>query len=87
MLTMDTHHNIPINNPPPFPSAWWNKGKCMISKPTCTWGVNDERSNSLTAALDYYKYMKIPLALFPEWIKKQYNLGKHARNGFIFLEI
>jgi len=25
----------------------------------------------LTAALDYYEYMEIPLALFPEWIKKQ----------------
>ncbi len=24
----------------------------------------------LTAALDYYKYMKIPFALFPEWTKK-----------------
>jgi hypothetical protein len=23
----------------------------------------------LTAALDYLEYMKIPLALFPEWIK------------------
>ena len=41
----------------------------------------------LTAALDYYEYMKIPLALFPEWIKKQYNLNTHARDGFVFLEI
>jgi hypothetical protein len=31
--------------------------------------------------------MKIPLALFPEWTKKQYNLDTHARNGFVFLEI
>ena len=41
----------------------------------------------LTAALVYYEYMKIPLALFPEWIKKQYNLNTHARDGFVFLEI
>jgi hypothetical protein len=41
----------------------------------------------LTAALDYYEYMKIPLALFPEWIKTQYNLNTHARDGFVFLEI
>jgi hypothetical protein len=41
----------------------------------------------LTAALDYYKYMKIPLALFPEWIKKQYNLDTHTRDGFVFLKI
>ncbi len=41
----------------------------------------------LTSALDFYEYMKILLALFPEWIKKQYNLEKHARNSFVFLEI
>jgi hypothetical protein len=41
----------------------------------------------LTVALDYYKYMKIPLALFPKWMKKQYNLDTHARDGFVFLEI
>jgi hypothetical protein len=41
----------------------------------------------LTAALDYYEYMKIPVALFPEWIKKQYNIDTHTRDGFIFLEI
>jgi len=41
----------------------------------------------LTAALDYYEYMKIPLALFPEWIKKQYILDTHARDGIVFLEI
>jgi hypothetical protein len=31
--------------------------------------------------------MKIPLTLFPEWVKKQYNLDVHARDGFVFLEI
>jgi hypothetical protein len=31
--------------------------------------------------------MKMPLALFPVWIKKQYNLDTHARDGFVFLEI
>jgi hypothetical protein len=31
--------------------------------------------------------MKIPVALFPEWIKKQYNLDTHARDGFVFLKI
>ncbi len=33
------------------------------------------------AALDYYEYIKIPVALFPKWIKKQYNLDTHARDG------
>ena len=47
----------------------------------------DIKNFYLTAALDYYESMKIPLALFPEWIKKQYNLNTHARDGFVFLEI
>ena len=29
----------------------------------------------------------LPLALFPEWIKNQYNLDTNARDGFVFLEI
>ncbi len=41
----------------------------------------------LMAALDYYEYMKFPMTLFPEWIKKQYNLETHTRDGFVFLEI
>jgi len=47
----------------------------------------DIKNFYLTAALEYYEYMKIPLDLFPEWIKKQYNLNTHARDGFVFLEI
>ncbi len=31
--------------------------------------------------------MKIPVALFPEWIKKQYNLDTHTKDGFVFLEM
>ena len=41
----------------------------------------------LTAALEYYEYMKIPLALFPILIIKQYNLNEHALNGFVHLEM
>ena len=49
----------------------------------------DIKNFYLTAALDYYEYMTmtIPLALFLEWIKKQYNLDTNARDGFVFLEI
>jgi hypothetical protein len=49
--------------------------------------VHRHKKFSLTAALDYYEYMKIPLALFPDWITTQYNLNAHARDGFVFLEI
>ncbi len=31
--------------------------------------------------------MKIPLELFPDWIKKQYNLDSLALDGFVFLEM
>jgi hypothetical protein len=41
----------------------------------------------LMAALDHFEYIKMSLALFPEWIKKQYNLDTHATDGFVFWEI
>ena len=31
--------------------------------------------------------MKVPLALFPIWIIKQYDLNTHALNGFVHLEM
>jgi len=31
--------------------------------------------------------MKIPLALFPKWTSDQYDLTKHALNGFVYLEM
>ena len=33
------------------------------------------------------EYTKIPLALFPEWTRKQYNLDKHALNSSVCWEI
>jgi hypothetical protein len=47
----------------------------------------DIKNFHLTAALYCYKYMKMPLTLFPEWIVKQYNLKAHALNGFVYLEM
>ncbi len=41
----------------------------------------------LTAPPDRYKYMKMPLSLFPSWTKEQYNLDKLAKNGFVYLEM
>jgi hypothetical protein len=45
------------------------------------------KNKYLTTALDHFKYMKIPLALFPNWVKKQYNLDVHAQDRVVFLEI
>ncbi len=38
-------------------------------------------------ALDRFKYMKMPISLFPTWIIRQYHLQKHILNGFIYLEM
>ena len=37
--------------------------------------------------MDRYEYMKMPLSIFPEHIKRQYNMEAHALNGFVYLEI
>jgi hypothetical protein len=39
------------------------------------------------AKLEYFKYMTIPLALFPQWIIEQYNLKQHALNGKVHLKL
>jgi hypothetical protein len=41
----------------------------------------DIKNVYLTAALEYFQYMKIPLALFPAWTIEQYNLIKMALDG------
>jgi hypothetical protein len=41
----------------------------------------------LTVALEYYEYMKIPLALFPRWIVEQYDLSKDQLDGWVHLEM
>ena len=38
----------------------------------------DIKNFYLTAPLDWYEYTKMPLSLFPTWIKEQYNLDKLA---------
>jgi hypothetical protein len=47
----------------------------------------DIKSFYLSAALEYYEYMKIPYALFPQWTIEQYGLEEHVHNGYIFLEM
>eukprot|EP00804_Cyclotella_cryptica_P015310 CCRYP_005417-RA/>CCRYP_005417-RA protein AED:0.07 eAED:0.07 QI:0/-1/0/1/-1/1/1/0/1190 len=47
----------------------------------------DLKSFYLTAMLDRPEYMKMPLALFPDHIRAQYNLDKHAMKGFVYLEL
>ena len=41
----------------------------------------------LIAALNYFIYMRMPLSVFQEWIKKQYKLDEHAQNVFVYLQM
>ena len=62
----------------------WNS---VLSTEGAKYMCLDIKNFYLTAPLDWYKYMKMPLSLFPSWIKDQYNLDKHAKNGFVYLEM
>ena len=41
----------------------------------------------LETPMERYEYMKMPLSLFTEWIKQQYNLEENLLNGFVYWEM
>ena len=41
----------------------------------------------LETPLEKYEYMKTPLALFPSWTRKQYDLEENAHNSFMYWQI
>ena len=41
----------------------------------------------LHSNLDHYKYMRIPLSIFPTHIIEQYNMQQQTKGGFFYLEI
>ncbi len=47
----------------------------------------DIKNFYLMAKLEYYKYMQMPLNLFPIWTQIQYNLKELAYEGFVHLEM
>ncbi len=55
----------------------------VISTKNAKYMCLDTKKIYLTAALEYYEYMKIPLALFPRWIVEQYDLSKHQLDGWV----
>eukprot|EP00804_Cyclotella_cryptica_P006049 CCRYP_000271-RA/>CCRYP_000271-RA protein AED:0.21 eAED:0.21 QI:0/0/0/1/0/0/7/0/881 len=61
----------------------WNS---ILSTKGATFMGLDIKSFYLTATLDRYEYMKMPIDIFPEHII-QHNLCKHVKNGFVYLEI
>ena len=62
----------------------WNS---VLSTPGAKFMGIDIKSFYLTAPLDRYEYMKMPLAVFPQHVRDQYDLETHAKNGYVFLEI
>jgi hypothetical protein len=62
----------------------WNS---VLSTAGAKYMCLDIKNFYLTAALDYFEYMKMTLTVFPKWIKKQYNLDKRALNGFVYLRM
>jgi hypothetical protein len=44
----------------------------------------DIKNFYLTARLEYFEYMQMPLELFPIWIQEQYNIGVNVQ-GFCAL--
>jgi hypothetical protein len=61
----------------------WNS---VLSTPGAKYACFDIKSFFLTAPLDRYEYMKMPIDVFPEHTITQYNLREKVKNGFIFLE-
>jgi len=62
----------------------WNS---VVSTELAKYMCIDIKSFYLSAALEYYEYMKILYSLFPALTIKQYGLEKHKHNGYIFFEI
>ena len=62
----------------------WNS---VVSTPGAKYMCLDIKNFYLTAKLDYFEYMRMPLDLFPIWIQKQYDLQRLAYKGFVHLEM
>jgi hypothetical protein len=62
----------------------WNS---VLSTKGARYMCLDIKNFYLTAPLDRFEYMKMPLTLFPPWTHEQYNLDTHAKNGFVYLKM
>jgi hypothetical protein len=62
----------------------WNS---VISTPGTKFGGADIKNMYLKTPLDQYKYMRMPLKLFPDDNIAHYSLRKKALNGYVWMEI
>ncbi len=59
----------------------------MLSTQKAKYMCLDLKNVYLSAPLDQYKYMRIPLELSPSWIVAHYNLLTKVHRGHIYLEM
>ncbi len=64
--------------------SMWNS---ILSTKGAKYMCLDIKNLYLTAPLNWFEFMKMPLSLFPSWMKEQYNLDRLAKNGFVYLEM
>ena len=62
----------------------WNS---VISTPGARYAGMDIKNFYLGTPMDDYEYMKMPLKMFPEHVRKQYNLLEHEKGGYVYLEM
>ncbi len=62
----------------------WNS---VVSTEDARYMCLDIKNFYLTAALEYYEYMRIPLLYFPAWTIEQYNLLEHAYKRYVYIEL
>ena len=62
----------------------WNS---VISTPGARYAGMDIKNIYLGTPMDDYEYMKMPLKMFPEHVRKQYNLLEHEKGGYVYLKI
>ncbi len=60
----------------------WNS---VLSTKNAKYMCLDIKNFYLTTALEYFIYMKMPLSLFPLWIREQYNMDACAHKGFVYI--
>ncbi len=59
----------------------------MVSTEDARYICLDIKNFYLTATLEYYEYMWIPLSYFPEWTIEQYKLLEHVYNRYMYIEM
>ena len=62
----------------------WNS---VLSTTDAKYMTIDIKNFFPTAPLEKYEYMKMPLSVFPQHVKDQYNLDALAVRGYVFLEM